>query len=297
MNYILQALKGKNDWWRVFIVCFPFFSLFGLSFLIFIFFPDITANTEFFGNKNLDLALMLSQFGFLLVLFFGLFYLLHNRSIVTLTTARKKIDFKRILFSFLLVSIVQILFFIISYNIDSAGIEWNFDAKKFALLLVIGLLFFPVQIGFEEYFFRGYLMQQIGISTKTLWIPLVVTSVFFGLVHGANPEVAEIGMKIMIFYIGTGFFLGLITVLDDGLELALGFHFANNFIAATLITSDFSALQTDAVFRYTGEFNKEELFNETMISMLVMYPLFLIVFGIIYKWKWSLKYKISDNRK
>jgi len=295
MNYILQALKGKNDWWRVLIVCFPFFLLFGLSFLIFMFFPDITANTEFFGNKNLDLALMLSQFGFLLALFFGLFYLLHNRSIVTLTTARKKIDFKRIFFSFLLVIVVQILFFIISYNIDNTGIEWNFDAKKFALLLVIGLLFFPVQIGFEEYFFRGYLMQQIGISTKTLWIPLVVTSVFFGLVHGANPEIAEIGMKMMIFYIGTGFFLGLITILDDGLELALGFHFANNFIAATLITSDFSALQTDAVFRYTVQTNKEELFNETMISMLVMYPLFLIVFGIIYKWKWSLKYKISDN--
>jgi len=297
MNYILQALKGKNDWWRVFIVCFPFISLFGLSFLIFIFFPDITANTEFFGNKNLDLALMLSQFGFLLVLFFGLFYLLHNRSILTLTTARPRVDFKRILFSFLLVSIVQILFFVISYSIDNTGIEWNFDASKFALLLLVGLLFFPVQIGFEEYFFRGYLMQQIGISTKSVWIPLVVTSVFFGLVHGANPEVTEIGMKMMIFYIGTGFFLGLITILDDGLELALGFHFANNFIAATLITSDFSALQTDAVFRYTGEFNKGELFNETMISMLVMYPLFLIVFGIIYKWKWSLKYKISDNRE
>jgi len=289
MNYIQQALKGKNDWWRVSIVCFPFVSLFGLSFLIFLLFPEITINTEFFGNKNLDLALMLSQFGFLLLVFFILFYFLHQRSIVTLTTARKKVDFKRILFSFLLVSIVQILFFIISYNIDNTGIEWNFDAEKFVLLFFIGLLFFPVQIGFEEYFFRGYLMQQIGISTKSVWIPLVATSVFFGLVHGANPEVAEIGIKMMIFYIGTGLFLGLITLLDGGLELALGFHFANNFIAATLITSDFSALQTDAIFRYTGEFNNEELFNETMISMLVIYPLFLFIFGIIYKWKWRLK--------
>jgi len=289
MNYIQQALKGKNDWWRVLIVCFPFVFLFGLSFLIFVLFPEVTTNTEIFGNKNLDLALMLSQFGFLLVVFLALFYLFHRRSIATLTTARARVDFKRILLSFLFVSIVQILFFVISYSIDNTGIEWNFDAEKFALLLVIGLLFFPVQIGFEEYFFRGYLMQQIGISTKSIWIPLVVTSVFFGLVHGANPEVAEIGIKMMVFYIGTGFFLGLITLLDDGLELALGFHFANNFIAATLITSDFSALQTDAVFRYTGEFNNEELFHETMISMLVMYPLFIIIFGSIYKWKWRLK--------
>jgi len=291
MNYILQALKGKNNWWRVFIVCFPFVSLFGLSFLVFILFPDITTNTEIFGNKNLDLVLMLSQFGFLLVVFFALFYFLHQRSIVTLTTSRSKIDFKRILFAFLLVSVLQILFFVVSYSIDNTNIEWNFDASKFALLFLIGLLFFPVQIGFEEYFFRGYLLQQIGISTKSVWIPLIITSVFFGLVHGANPEVAEVGMKMMIFYIGTGFFLGLITILDDGLELALGFHFANNFIAATLITSDFSALQTDAVFRYTGEINKEDLFNETMISMLVMYPIFLFIFGMIYKWKWRLWFK------
>jgi len=291
MNYILQALKGKNHWWRVFIVCFPFVSLFGLSFLIFILFPDISTNTEFFGDKNLNLVLMLSQFGFLLILFFALFYFLHNRSILTLTTARKKVDFKRILFSFLLVIILQILFFVISYSIDSTGIEWNFDAKKFALLFIIGLLFFPIQIGFEEYFFRGYLLQQIGVATKSVWLPLIITSVFFGLVHGANPEVAEIGIKMMIFYIGTGFFLGLITILDDGLELALGFHFANNFIAATLISYDFSALQTDAVFRYTGEINKQELFNETMVSMLITYPLFLFIFGMIYKWKWQLKYK------
>jgi len=295
MNYILQALKGKNDWWRVFIVCFPFVFLFGISFLIFILFPDITTNTEISGDKNLDLALMLSQFGFLLVIFIALFYLLHRRSIVTLTTARPRIDFKRILFSFSLVIVLQVLFFAISYNIDNTGIEWNLDTKKFAVLFIVGLLFFPVQIGFEEYFFRGYLMQQIGISTKSVWIPLIFTSVFFGLVHGANPEVSQIGMKMMFFYIGTGFFLGLITILDDGLELALGFHFANNFIAATLITSDFSALQTDAVFRYTGEFSNEEMFNETMISMLIMYPLFLIIFGFIYKWKWRLKYKNSDN--
>jgi len=293
MNYILQALKGKNNWWRVFIVCFPFVSLFGLSFLIFILFPDITTNTKFFDNKNLDLILMLSQFGFLLLVFFVLFYFLHQRSIVTLTTSRSKIDFRRILLAFLLVSMIQILFFMVSYSIDNTNIEWNFDVSKFVPLFLIGLLFFPVQIGFEEYFFRGYLLQQIGISTKSVWIPLIITSVFFGLVHGANPEVAEIGMKMMIFYIGTGFFLGLITILDEGLELALGFHFANNFIAATLITSDFSALQTDAVFRYTGEINKKDLFNETIISMLVIYPIFLLTFGVIYKWKWRLRKKGS----
>src|SRR5690606_5412191 len=139
-------------------------------------------------------------------------------------------------------------------------------------LIIISLMLLPIQIGFEEYLFRGYLMQQIGISTNSKWIALIVTSALFGLVHSANPEVSEIGFKMMVFYIGTGLFMGIMTLLDDGLELALGFHFANNFVAATLITSDFSALQTDAIFKYTGEVDKTAMFNETLLTMAISYP-------------------------
>lgn len=293
MNYILQALKGKNDWWRTFIVCLPIFGVFGLSFLVFLMMSTEEFNqlmqqsTQMFENKNMNLIMMLSQFGILLIMLFVLFYFLHQRSILSLTTARAKVDFKRIFFSFFLVIIVQVVLFAVSYSIDNTNIEWNFDLSKFVPLVIISLLLFPIQIGFEEYFFRGYLMQQIGIYTKSIWIPLIITSVLFGLVHSANPEVAEIGFKMMIFYIGTGFFMGIMTLLDDGLELALGFHFANNFLAATLITSEFSALQTDAVFKYTGDIDKMAVFNETLVSMAITYPLFLIAFGLIYKWKWS----------
>jgi len=289
MNYIQQALKGKNDWWRTFVIVFVFVLIFGLSFLTVIYLTpeQISQAMAITGIKNVDLAINLSQFGILLGLLFVLFYVLHQRSLITLTTARSKIDFKRIFVSSFLVIFVQILFFAISYGYDSSNIEWNFDASKFTLLVIICLLLLPIQIGFEEYFFRGYLMQQIGIATKSVWITLILTSVLFGLLHSANPEVSEIGFKMMVFYIGTGFFMGIMTLLDDGLELALGFHFANNLIAATLITSDFSALQTDAIFKYSGEINTEAMFNETLLSMAITYPLFLIVLGKIYKWNWK----------
>src|SRR5690554_5112655 len=289
MDYILQALKGKNDWWRTFIILFVFIGVFGLSFLtVLLLTPEqINEAIAVTGIKNIDLAINLSQFGILLIVLFGLFYFLHQRSLVTLTTARSTIDFKRIFVCFFLVIFIQVVSFAISYGYDSSNIEWNFDASKFTLLVIICLILLPVQIGFEEYFFRGYLMQQIGIATKSLWIPLIITSVLFGLLHSANPEVSEIGFKMMVFYIGTGFFMGIMTLLDDGLELALGFHFANNLIAATLITSDFSALQTDAIFKYSGEINTEVMFNETLLSMAITYPLFLIVLGKIYKWNWK----------
>lgn len=293
--FIQQALKGKNDWWRTLLVCFPFIAVFGLSFLIFFALsPDqydqmIKQSSQLFEDKNINLVLMLSQFGFLLAILFILFYFLHQRSIVTLTTARPKIDFKRIFFAFFVVIFMQIALFAVSYSIDSSNIEWNFDASKFIPLLIISLILFPVQIGFEEYFFRGYLMQQIGIASKSKWVPLLITSVIFGLVHSANPEVAEIGFKMMIFYIGTGLFMGILTLLDDGLELALGFHFANNFLAATLITSEISALQTDAIFKYTGEMDNASMFNETVLTMAITYPLLLFIFWKKYKFRWNIK--------
>lgn len=299
MFYIRQALKGKNDWWRVLIVAGPILLLFSFNFIMFLLLTpeqmaDLIKSTAMFEDKNLNLIANLLPFVFLLGFLFIFFYLFHKRSLVSLTTARNKIDFKRIFLSFFMVVIIQIAYFLISYIIDSSDLIWNFDLSKFALLVVICLIMLPIQIGFEEYFFRGYLMQQIGIKTKSLWIPLIVTSVLFGLVHSANPEVSELGFKMMIFYIGTGLFMGIMTLLDDGLELALGFHFANNFVAATLITSEFSALQTDAIFTFSGEANTASMFNETLITMLITYPLILLLFSKLYKWNWQKLLKKSN---
>jgi membrane protease YdiL (CAAX protease family) len=119
---------------------------------------------------------------------------------------------------------------------------------------------------------------------------LVITSVLFGLFHSANPEVAEMGFGVMIFYIGTGLLLGIMTLMDEGLELSLGFHLGNNLIAATLITSDFSALQTDAVFKYSGVQNPNDMLNEMIVSIVITYPIILFVLAKKYNWtNWKQK--------
>ena len=143
---------------------------------------------------------------------------------------------------------------------------------------------FPFQIGFEEYLFRGFLMQQIGIAVKNKWLPLLITSVVFGLFHSANPEVAKMGFGVMVFYIGTGFLLGIMTLLDEGIELALGFHLGNNLMAALLISSDFSAIQTDAIFKYSGNENPADLLHEMLILILMVYPIILFIFAKKYNW-------------
>ncbi len=91
------------------------------------------------------------------------------------------------------------------------------------------------------------------------------------------------GFLVMIFYIGTGLLLGIMTLMDEGLELALGFHLGNNLIASLLITSDWSVLQTDAIFRYTAK-EATNTISEILIPVLLVYPLILIIFAYKYNW-------------
>jgi membrane protease YdiL (CAAX protease family) len=234
--------------------------------------------------NNLSLIINLIPFAFLLGLLFLLVYILNNRSILSLTTSRPKVDFKRIFFSFGLITLISIVGFSVSYFIDNSNIVWNFDPVNFSILLFISLILFPFQIGLEEYLFRGYFMQQIGIVVRNRWFPLLFTSIVFGLLHTANPEVAEMGFGVMIFYIGTGLLLGVMTLMDEGMELALGFHFGNNLMVSLLLTSEFSALQTDALFKYSGVENTSNTLIEMIVSIAITYPLILFILARKYKW-------------
>ncbi|HZJ21353.1 MAG TPA: CPBP family intramembrane glutamate endopeptidase, partial [Pricia sp.] len=73
-------------------------------------------------------------------------------------------------------------------------------------------------------------------------------------------------------------------LMDDGLELALGFHLGNNLLAALLVTSDWSALQTDALFKYTAENASEGAVQEMLFSVGLTFPIILFVLAKKYKW-------------
>ncbi|PQV47825.1 hypothetical protein CLV33_106144 [Jejuia pallidilutea] len=287
MDYIQQAYKGKRELWMFIITSLLISGMFILNFIFFLFTSkeDMQAAYDMMKSLpgNINLLINLLPFAFLLALLFVLVKFIHQRSILSLTTARHKVDFKRILFSFSLIVGITLLLFGISYYSDSSQIVWNFQPTKFIILLIISLLLFPFQIGLEEYLFRGYFMQHIGTMVRNRWFPLILTSVIFGIAHSANPEVAEIGPLIMVFYIGTGLLLGIMTLMDDGLELALGFHLGNNLLAAILITSEWSALQTDSLFKYTAE-QVVDVKMEIIAPVLIIYPIILLIMSKTYKW-------------
>jgi membrane protease YdiL (CAAX protease family) len=204
-----------------------------------------------------------------------------KQSITSLTTSRKSVDWKRIFFSFALWGAITILLTAVSYYLSPNDFVWNFNPNKFYTFLLLAICLVPLQTSFEEYLFRAHIMQGVGVLTNSRLIPLLFTSITFGLMHLANPEVEKMGYIVMVYYIGTGLFLGILALMDDGLELSLGFHAANNLITALLVTSDWTAFQTDSVLK---DISQPEASFDIVLPVLVIYPILLFIFSKKYNW-------------
>ncbi len=294
--YIEQAYKGLTDAWRyivgaiIIVVGWQILGYFPLIAGLFIkmdgfenFPADIPGMVALLGG-NLFLFLMLISFAIGLVAVFICSKYLHQLSIKNLTTTRAKIDWKRFWFIFILWGSFTSIMLVVDYlYIAPENYVWNFQLEPFLILLVLGLFLLPLQTSFEEYAFRGYGMHFLGTLAKNRWLPLVLTSIGFGLLHIFNPEVEKLGLIIMVYYIGTGLFLGIITLMDDGLELALGFHFANNLFTALLVTADWTALQTDSILKDISD-PSEMTISEIIVPVFIIFPILLFILAKKYKW-------------
>ena len=241
------------------------------------------------SNLSLFLIMLSFVFGFIGLVFVVKYF--HKQTLLEVTTSRKKVDWSRIFFSFGLWALFSIVTTLITYYANPGELVWNFKPVPFAILVVIATLLIPVQTSTEEYVFRGYLMQGFANLAKNKWFPLVMTSVIFGSMHILNPEVGKLGYVVLVYYIGTGLFLGILTLMDEGMELSLGFHAANNLITALLVTSDWTALRTNSIFKDTSTPGG---MMEIFIPVLVIYPILLFIFSKKYQWT-NWKEKLTGN--
>jgi membrane protease YdiL (CAAX protease family) len=293
--YIKQAFNSLHEWWRYlvgFIIIFLAGQIGSIPLLIAVMVKIMAegGNMESVQDpnvmmtvldSNLTLFLMLLSFAIgLLAIYFVVKYL-HKQPFVTLTTSRKKTDWGRVFFGFGIITITTLAITALDYYSNPQDYVLQFDLVPFLILAVIAIVMIPLQTSFEEYLFRGYLMQGIGVLAKNKWLPLLLTSVIFGGLHLANPEVDKFGNIIMIYYIGTGFFLGIMTLMDEGMELALGFHAGNNLITALLVTADWTVFKTHSILK---DISEPSAGFDVIAPVLILYPIFLGIMAWRYKW-------------
>ena len=96
-----------------------------------------------------------------------------------------------------------------------------------------------------------------------------------------------------MFFIGSGFLFGVVTLLDDGAELAIGMHTINNMIAALFITTNWTVFQTDALY---VDISEPSLSFEMFLPMIILYPLTVLILSKKYHWS-SWKEKLFGEVK
>lgn len=297
--FVEQGFKGRSQWYNylagTLIIFLLFFIAQGLVGAFINFKAGQSENPVSITNApltevmkasglspNLIVFLLLFSFAVGMVGIYIAIKFLHGRSFKSLVTVRKKIDWNKFFLSFGLMTAFIIISTLIALYYTPEDFELQFQLVPFLILFLISLVLIPIQVAFEEILFRGYLMQGLGVIFRNKWTPLILTSVLFGLMHGSNPEVDELGKVLLIYYIGTGFFLGIITLMDESLELALGFHTANNLIQILLVTSNYSVFQSPSILKEVSE--PTGAWAEIIFPLLILYPLFIIIFSKKYKW-------------
>ena len=214
----------------------------------------------------------------------------HKRTVLSIFSGRENFDWKRVLFSFSLLFSVLSLFLFIQY-LSSDSLIFQFDLQKFIPLFFIAIFLLPIQTSCEELLFRSYILQGIKMRTKKNSVAVLISGLMFGAIHIGNPEIAKIGYHIIVYYMLVGVFLALISLFDNGIELALGYHAANNVFAALMITNNWQAFQTDAVFM---DISDPGMGLDTIFGILFILPLVFFIFYKKYKWH-SLKEMWQDK--
>ncbi|NLD63981.1 MAG: CPBP family intramembrane metalloprotease, partial [Bacteroidales bacterium] len=232
---------------------------------------------------NLNVGFVLNIIPFLLGLLTIILLVkpLHNRSFQTVVNGGRKTRWGRVFMAALVWIVVSAVWMIYSLKSDPGNFRINNTSTSLIVLAILALTLIPFQAAFEEILFRGYLMQGFAVLARNRWIPIVVTSLLFGLMHGLNPEVQQYGfLTMMPQYIFFGLVFAVLTMFDDGIEMAIGAHAANNIFLSVLITHDDMALQTPALYEQVQIYPWKEF-----AGLVVMSVVFLVIMAIICRWK------------
>ncbi len=287
MDFINNATLYKNQLWRfvltvfcslIFLIIFAIIALF----VCFATGIDLPAKDDIVLLVEQNAIYNLTTFVISLIAFLINFKAIHNGKIWHLINTTSHFRANRIGFTFTIYCILFVISIISSIlDPDTKFVLCLRDFIPYFFTCAFLLIF---QTLFEEIIVRSYFFQFCGLYCKKRWIIVTLSSILFAYLHIENTPVQN-NITYLIVYFVSGMVWGIITILDNGIELSWSCHFFNNIIACSLLsdpTSDFSNVPT--IFRCdtTNE-------NQIIIGIIVSC---IIDFGILLacckKYNWTL---------
>jgi len=289
ITFLDNASEGKNNWWRylltiiltwgggkalALIIVPIIFFIFSCLIFIGLFTPNQA--DDVLSNPLFELLMV----GIIYVILFLIFYIslrfIHQKKIISLINTDSKVDWRRIINGTVLWFAVMGLGALIFFIISPGSFEVTFNPTNFIYLLILSIIVFSIQAPLEELFFRGYLMQGIGLLSKKPIIPLIATSVLFAALHCGNGENNAMSIILVIHAFIFGITMGIIVLGENRLETAIGAHIADNiFISAIANNPDAGFGDLPSILTIHGTPN---LIGDTVIYVLISIVLLIIVF-------------------
>ena len=178
-------------------------------------------------------------------------------------------------FAFVFLSTIGEIVFL-SYSLD-------FNQILLSIALFIGVSFF------EEIIFRGYMLKNL-LESFNPFVALLISSLFFSLIHASNPNVTSLGLCNIFL---AGIFLGVSYVFTKNLWFPIALHFSWNFFQA-MFGFKVSGLDSYSIIEFMipdnnmingGEFG----FESSILSIIVLFV------GTIMIWNYFKKYGIQKH--
>ncbi|MDR2147313.1 MAG: hypothetical protein LBE91_12720 [Tannerella sp.] len=299
-NFLERALTGPNEWWKYLLVFFV--GLLGgqvigsLPLLITVLIRMISTGeftsftSENLLSKNLAFGLIIFSTFVSLVLTVVLIGAINHRTSTEIVNGTKIVRRDRVVFAFAVSFVLMAIYSGIDYfwHPDNYVLQTNWG--KFAVFFVLSVVSVPILGIYSELLFRGYLTQGIGAGTHSRWWAWILPALIFALFTSIMPSQAsrEFGISYMASSsLFLGLLLGLIAILDDGIELSIGFIVGTSLFPMLFVTHSASPIPTESLFRLKQFDPHQDVISTMLIG--------LIAFVIFYrKYRWN--FKIMNQR-
>ena len=297
--FLSNARQGLNRWWRWVLGVIVILVIWGGVGSI----PLVTA-CEYINNSGIsqftctdfqiygDSAVpgyLLTNYSFIIGIV-GVWItvrLIHRKSLTQVITGRITFDYNRVLYAIGAGLLINVVLLVLDIMFIQSEMEFRApNPWEYTTFFLFAIVFTCYQAGFEEVLFRGYLIQGMSLIAQNRIFLVTISSCLFALVHSLNPEPYEYGFapyltSLLLF----GLFMSFLTLVDGGVELAVGYHAVNNLWVALIANTEVTALPSPSLFVVPGE--NLGLFPEVPVQAIALVALVAIL-NQKYKWfSWS----------
>jgi membrane protease YdiL (CAAX protease family) len=287
----LNKYSMLRSGWKILILFISFFV--GTFFLssIFELFYTMYSFTLKRSIPNSALIFIINIIQCLCVIFFVVVYwkVFDKKSIKEIGLTSLRNSYKDLLLGLLLGCISLVIVFLILFFTKNVKLINPINNPNLNFSLLSGLILF-ILVGInEEMFARGYCYTVLK-QTNVSWLPMVLSSVIFALMHSLNSGISPLSYLNLFLF---GVLAVYMRIKSNNIWLSIGYHITWNYFEGNIFGFLVSGQATSALYNLNtpvnnlingGNFGPEGGIVVTLV----------LISQFIFMWKF---YKVSEKRK